>query len=131
MLRILLSILSFGILGILMKTTSYLHLHSLDVLVSMYGGGCLYLGINMLITREKIAFPEIKTGTIIGIISVIGYSCYFYALNKGLGGIVFPIVSLNCLVVVLAGCYIYKESLRSYQVAGIVAALIGIVLTKI
>lgn len=131
MLRILLSILSFGILGILMKTTSYLHLHSLDVLVSMYGGGCLYLGINLLITREKIAFPEIKTGTIIGIISVIGYSCYFYALNKGLGGIVFPIVSLNCLVVVLAGCYIYKESLRSYQVAGIVAALIGIVLTKI
>jgi drug/metabolite transporter (DMT)-like permease len=129
--RILLSILSFGILGILMKTTSYLHLNSLDVLVSMYGGGCLYLGMNMMVRREKIIYPEIKTGIIIGIISVIGYSCYFYALNKGLGSIVFPVVSLNCLVVVLAGCYIYKESLRSYQILGVIAALVGIVLTKI
>jgi drug/metabolite transporter (DMT)-like permease len=129
--RIVLAIFSFGVLGILMKTTSYLHLHSIDVLVSMYGGGCLYLGMNMLITREKIAYPEIKTGTFIGMISVIGYSCYFYALNKGLGSIVFPIVSLNCLVVVLAGCYIYKESLKFYQLVGVIAALIGIVLTKI
>ncbi|PKR85562.1 DMT family transporter [Heyndrickxia camelliae] len=131
MFRVLLSILSFGILGILMKTTTYLHIHSLDILVSMYGGGSLYLGIHMLIVKEKIAFPEIKTGIIIGIISVIGYSCYFYALNKGLGSIVFPIVSLNCLVVVLAGCYIYKESLKSYQIVGVIVALVGIVLTKI
>ena len=64
-------------------------------------------------------------------LSLIGYSCYFYALNTGISSIVFPIVSLNCLVVVFIGCYLYKERLKLYQMAGVAIALIGIILTKI
>lgn len=130
-LRITLSILSFGILGILMKTSSYLHIDSLNTLIFMYGGGCLYLAINSLMMKEQWNGIEAKTGTIVGLFSIIGYSSYFFALNTGIASIVFPIVSLSCLVVVLGGCWLFKEKLKAYQLIGVLTAILGIVFTKI
>lgn len=131
LLRIMFAILSFGILGILMKTSSYLHIDSLNTLICMYGGGWLYLAITSLIQKEEWKQSEAKTGGIVGLISIIGYSAYFFALNTGTASIVFPIVSLSCLVVVLGGCWIFKERLKAYQVIGVITALLGIVFTKI
>ncbi|MFE8697705.1 DMT family transporter [Cytobacillus sp. FJAT-53684] len=131
MYRILLSVVSFGVLGVLMKTSSHLHIDSINTLVCMYGGGATYLIINSIIMKEKWQRTELKFGAIIGCISVIGYSSYFFALNAGVASIVFPIVSLSCLVVVLSSCWLYKERLRIYQVIGVISALVGIVLTKI
>ncbi|MCP1146567.1 DMT family transporter [Lysinibacillus endophyticus] len=129
--HILLSIGSFGILGILMKTSSNLHIDSVNILVSMYGGGAVYLFINSFIIKEKWQRTEFALGTMIGCISVIGYSSYFFALKTGVASIVFPIVSLSCLVVVLGSCLLFKERLKSYQIIGILTAVAGIVLTKI
>jgi len=131
MYRVLLSIGSFGVLGVLMKTSSHLHIDSINTLVSMYGGGAAYLILNSFIMKEKWQPTELKFGTIIGFISVIGYSSYFFALETGVASIVFPIVSLSCLVVVLSSCWVYKERLKRYQVIGVISALVGIVLTKI
>ncbi|WP_342614997.1 EamA family transporter [Peribacillus frigoritolerans] len=131
MMHTLLSILSFGVLGILMTTSIRLHLNSLDILVSMYGGGTLYLLSALAFKKEKIKLKEVKIGSLVGLLSTIGYGCYFFALNTGIASIIFPVVSLNCLVVVFAGCYLFKEKLKNYQVAGVLAALIGIILTKI
>lgn len=127
--RIVLAVLSFGTLGILMKTSSYLQIQSLDVLVSMYGGGSFYLLFSL--GREKVQWKETQIGILVSILSVFGFSCYFYALQTGIASIVFPVVSLNCLVVVLAGCYLFKERLKFYQLFGIFAAVIGLVLTKV
>ena len=127
----LFSILSFGVLGILMTTSTRLHLNSLDILVSMYGGGTLYLLSALAFKNEKIKLQEVKIGSLVGFLSIIAYGCYFFALNTGIASIIFPVVSLNCLVVVFAGCYLFKEKLKSYQIAGVFAALIGIILTKI
>lgn len=129
--RIVFAIFSFGILGILMKASSYLQIDSLNTLISMYGGGSLYLAINSLLAKEKWQRLEVKTGSLVGLISVIGYSSYFFALNTGTASIVFPIVSLNCLVVVLGSCWLYKEKLKAYQVLGVISAVLGIVFTKI
>lgn len=129
--RVLLSILSFGVLGILMKTSSHLQIDSVNTLVCMYGGGAVYLIINSFIMKEKWHSTELKLGTIIGCLSVIGYGSYFFALGTGVASIVFPIVSLSCLVVVLGSCWLYKEKLKTYQVVGILSAVVGIVLTKI
>ncbi|MFD2444837.1 EamA family transporter [Bacillus sp. CGMCC 1.16607] len=129
--RIILAVLSFGVLGVLMKLTSYLHISSLNILISMYGGGSLYLLIMRLSRKEKTRVPEVKLGATVGIISVAGFSCYFFALKTGIASIVFPVVSLNCLIVVLAGYFLFKEKLRIYQIFGVVTALLGIVLTKI
>ncbi|NMD70405.1 DMT family transporter [Bacillus sp. DNRA2] len=129
--RIILAFLSFGILGVLMKLSSVLHISSLNILISLYGGGCTYLLVLMLSNREKIVLPVIKLGGLVGLLSIIGYSCYFFALKTGVASIVFPLVSLNCLIVIFVGCFIYKETLKSYQVVGIFSALLGIILTKI
>lgn len=131
MYRILLSILCFGVLGVLMKTSSHLHIDTMNILVCMYGGGAVYLIINSLIMKEKWQRTELKFGAIIGCFSVVGYSSYFFALETGVASIVFPIVSLSCLVVVLGSCWLYKERLRIYQMVGIISAVVGIVLTKI
>ncbi|MGJ7921247.1 EamA family transporter [Neobacillus sp. LXY-4] len=129
--RIILAFLSFGILGVLMKLSSYLHISSINILISMYGGGGVYLFMLIMSQKEKIDAPVIKIGTLVGMISVIGYSSYFYALQTGVASIIFPIVSLNCLIVVFVGCILFKEKLKTYQIIGVLSALTGIVLTKI
>ncbi|MBY0123561.1 DMT family transporter [Bacillus sp. S/N-304-OC-R1] len=131
MYRVLLSIGSFGVLGVLMKTSTHLQFDSINTLVCMYGGGAAYLIINSFVMKEKWQRSELKFGAIIGSISVIGYSSYFFALDTGVASIVFPIVSLSCLVVVLSSCLLYKERLKMYQIIGVISALAGIVLTKI
>ncbi|RID88732.1 EamA family transporter [Peribacillus asahii] len=125
------AIFSFGTLGVLMQTSAHLQFQSLDVLTAMYGGGSIYLLIILILKREKIQAPEIQIGTVVGLLSIMGYGCYFYALSTGISSIIFPIVSLNCLFVVFAGCYLFQEKLRIYQISGILIAIIGIILTKI
>jgi drug/metabolite transporter (DMT)-like permease len=131
MLRVGLAIISFGLLGILMKTSSYLQINSLDILIAMYGGGGVYLAICSMFNKEKWQRSEANLGSIVGLISILGYSSYFFALKTGTATIVFPIVSLNCLVVVLAGFFLFKEKLKRYQVIGVFTALLGIIFTKI
>lgn len=131
MIRVGLAIFSFGLLGILMKTSSYLQINSLDILIAMYGGGSVYLAICSMYKKEKWQRSEANVGSIVGLISILGYSSYFYALKTGTASIVFPIVSLNCLVLVLAGVLLYKEKLKRYQMIGVFTALLGIIFTKL
>ncbi len=131
LIRVILAICSFGILGILMKTSTYLHIDSIDTLICMYGAGTTYLAINSVVEKEKWNQSEVKIGALVGLLSVTGYGMYFFALNTGTASIVFPIVSLNCLVVILGGCWFYRERLKIYQVFGVLSALIGIIFTKI
>ncbi|WP_409275950.1 EamA family transporter [Neobacillus sp. SCS-31] len=128
--RIVLAILSFGALGILMKLGSTMGISSISILISMYGGGGLYLLIAIIAGKEQAGKQEIKIGAIVGLISIAGYSSYFYALKTGVASIVFPLISLNCLIVVFTGCVIFKEKIRAYQLVGVLSALLGIVLIK-
>ncbi|RDU38765.1 EamA family transporter [Neobacillus piezotolerans] len=129
--RIVLAVLSFGTLGILMKLSSTMGISSISILVSMYGGGCIYLLIIILAGKERARQREMKLGAIIGLISIAGYSSYFFALKTGIASIVFPLISLNCLIVVFAGCILFKEKIRAYQLVGVLSAILGIVLIKI
>jgi drug/metabolite transporter (DMT)-like permease len=131
MIRVLMAIFSFGVLGILMKTSSYLHINSINILISMYGGGSAYLAVCSFLRNEKWKKSEVNIGALVGLISILGYIAYFYALQSGTASIIFPVVSLNCLVVVFAGYWIFKEKLKFYQIIGVFAALLGIIFTKI
>ncbi|MFC5543140.1 MAG: DMT family transporter [Bacilli bacterium] len=131
MIRICLAILSLGILGILMKASTYLHIEPLNTLICMYGGGAVYLIANSLVQKENWQPSELKVGAVVGLLSVIAYSCYFFALQKGIASIVFSIVSLSCLVVVCGSCLIFHERLKTYQIIGVITALLGIIFTKI
>jgi drug/metabolite transporter (DMT)-like permease len=123
------AIVSFGAVGVLMKWCSVIGIGSMDLLTAMYGGGGMYLFWNC--RNTMIQKREFHIGIAVALFSVIGFNCYFYALNQGVASIVFPVVSLNCLVVVVLGCYLFKEKLKSYQLIGIIAALFGLILTKL
>jgi drug/metabolite transporter (DMT)-like permease len=129
LIHIAMAIVSFEAVGVLMKWCSVIGIGSLDLLTAMYGGGGMYLFWNC--RNTMIQKRELRLGTAVALFSVIGFSCYFYALNQGVASIVFPIVSLNCLVVVVLGCYLFKEKLKSYQLIGIITALFGLILTKL
>ncbi|MEX2104761.1 MAG: DMT family transporter [Bacilli bacterium] len=129
MTRVALSLLSFGFVGILMKMSTIEHIHLLDMLLSMYGGGLVYL--LFFIGRQSVRLMEIKISIIVGALSIIGFSCYMFALQTGPASIIFPIISLNCMVVMIAGLLIFKERLRAHQFIGITVALIGLVLAKL
>lgn len=128
-----LAILSIGAVGFLLKVAAYLHIDFIDLLVFFYAGGLLYLGI--LVRQELMQLArlksEIKLAVIIGLFSTTGYSCYLFALNTGPASVVFPVISLSCLVVVVAGLLIFKEKLKLYQVLGMGTAIAGLILTKI
>lgn len=125
--------LSIGLVGVIMKIATYQQVDFTNLLVSMYGGGFLYLCI--LARKEwkstKNFQMEFKLGSIVGVLSVIGYSCYLFALKTGFSSVVFPIISLNCVIVMLMGLIVFKERLKMYQFLGIIIALFGLVLSKI
>lgn len=128
-LQVLLTMLCFGSVGILMKTSAYYHIQSIDVLVAMYGGGSIYLALGM--KRSWFQRGEMQTGVIVAFLSSVGYAGYFYALNTGVASIVYPVVSLNSLVVMAGGYYFFAERLKRYQLIGVGTALLGLVLTRI
>jgi drug/metabolite transporter (DMT)-like permease len=129
MYRIGLSLLSFGSVSFLLKISTYYHIQFLDMLIFMYAGGLAYL--SFLMRGESVKVLEIKVATIVGLLSTIGFSSYLFALKTGPASIIFPIISLNCLVVMMSGLFIFKERLRTYQLVGMMIALVGLVLIKI
>lgn len=127
------SLLSIGTVGVLLKLAAALHLNFLDILLTMYGEGLLFLALLMSKQLPQIFHytGEMKLASVVGFLSIIGYSCYLFALKTGPASIVFPVISLNCLVVMFAGLLLFKERLKIYQWIGTVAALFGLILTKI
>jgi drug/metabolite transporter (DMT)-like permease len=133
LLRCGLAIVSIGCVGFVLKMVSYQHVDFFNMLVSMYGGGTVFLAFFVQkdlahLTEHK---TEMKLASIIGIVSTVGYACYLFALQNGPASVVYPVISLNCIVVMFAGLLLFKERLKTYQLFGIVFALCGLVLTKV
>jgi drug/metabolite transporter (DMT)-like permease len=131
--RCLLAVLSIGTVGVLMKVAATLQYDFYNILMSLYGGGAVFLA---LLARKEFRHlgqrkVEIRLGVLVSLFSTTAFSCYLLALKTGPASLVFPIISLNCLVVMLAGLVIFKEKLRQLQVAGMILALIGLVFTKL
>lgn len=126
---VIMSLLCFGAVGTLMKTASYLGFESMDVLVALYAGGALSMAPR--VRRHWFTPLGLKTGAVAGVLSSVGYACYFYALDNGVASVVFPVISLNCLVVMAGGYFLFAERLQRYQLVGVGTALVGLVLTRI
>lgn len=127
--RVILSMLCFGAVGTLMKAASYWDLQSMDVLVALYAGGVLFTAPR--IRRDWFKPLAIRAGAVAGLLSSIGYASYFYAVDTGIASIVFPVISLNCLVVMAGGYFLFAERLKRYQLVGVFTAILGLVLTRI
>lgn len=123
------AMLCYGSVGILMKTATALGFRSPDLLVALYAGGALTA--LPLMRRAWILPRAAGLGAVAGLLSAVGYACYFYAVDTGIASIVFPVVSLNCLVVMAGGYFLFAERLRPHQWVGLAGALIGLVLTRL
>jgi drug/metabolite transporter (DMT)-like permease len=129
-----LSLLSIGLASFFLKIASVEKIDFINTLVPMFGGGWCFFSV---LSYRELAHKgfrtkmEIQIGAIVGLIMATGYGLYIYSLKTGPAGIVFSIISLNALVVVIAGVVFFEERLKAYQVAGVILALAGIVLTKV
>jgi drug/metabolite transporter (DMT)-like permease len=129
MIRITLALISIGSCAFILKIAAYYEISFANLLMFFYSGGFIYLALRMI--RQQVSLTEVKVGGMVGILSVIGFGCYLYALQSGPASVVFPVISLNCLVVMGTGLLLFKEKMKWYQVVGIAVALSGLVLTKI
>ncbi|HJV45814.1 MAG TPA: DMT family transporter [Bacillota bacterium] len=127
--RIALALLSIGSCAVILKITAFYQISFANYLLFFYSGGFVYLALRMM--KQEIHLIEVKVGSMVGILSVIGFGCYLYALASGPASVVFPVISLNCLVVMGTGLLLFNEKIRWYQAIGILVALSGLVLTKI
>ncbi|MBP1935053.1 DMT family transporter [Ammoniphilus resinae] len=127
--RILLALLSIGSVGFVMKLATIAGFSYTDLLVSFYGGGLCYLAVFMM--KEEVRKTEMKVGSMVGLLSVVGFGCYLFALQSGPASVIFPVISLNCLVVMGLSLLLFHERLKSYQLVGVLVAVCGLVLTKI
>ncbi|WP_290587924.1 DMT family transporter [Alicyclobacillus sp.] len=125
---------TFGFAGFLLKVASESGVTFFSTLTAMFGGG---LGFVTATTCRELVHTrsnkrmELSIGAVSGFIMAISYSCYLYSLTTGPASIVFPIISLNALVVVIAGVIVFGERLKSIQVLGIFLAFTGVILTRV
>lgn len=128
-----LALVSIGMVGIVMKFGSFHHYGMEEILLSMYAGGAVYLSVlsRKELRRLHTYKTEVKVGLLVGVLSTVGYSCYLFALKEGPSSVVYPIVSLSCVVVLFGSILVFKEKLKKYQVFGIILTLCGVVLTKL
>jgi len=127
--RVIVSMLCFGTVGILMEAASYWHFDLLDVLVALYAGGTLFMVPQ--VRRDWFQPLTLRAGALAGVLSCTGYACYFYALDTGVASVVFPVISLNCLVVMAGGYLFFAERLKRYQLVGVGTALLGLILIRL
>ncbi|MEK1830573.1 EamA family transporter [Priestia megaterium] len=109
-----LALISIGSVGVAMKVSTLHHISISEMLISIYGGGAIYSSI--LSRKEFKKLPtykvEMKIGGLVSILSIVGYICYLFALKEGPSSVVYPIVNLNCIVVLIGSLIIFKEKLK-------------------
>ncbi len=129
--HILLALVSLGLVAFLLKVASFHDIGFLALLSSFYLVGLVYLAGFSFLRGETIRLAELKVGGVVGLLSITGFFSYLFALEKGPASIIFPIISLNCLVVMMAGLILFKEKLQTYQVVALFVALAGLVMVRV
>ncbi len=78
-------------------------------------------------------FPDLALSTaglvvLIGALAVVGYLGFMYALSLAPATVVLPLSSLNVAFAVFLSALLFKEPLSARELAGLVLALVAVVL---
>lgn len=101
--------------------------------MSSYFFTVLFAIISLKFQEKKPLFKkkELKLGIIMGIISIVAFYLYFFALTTGPVAIISPIISLYVLLTALLGYVIYKEELTKKRILLMITSLVAVVLLKL
>jgi len=113
--------------------------HSCDLflltLIRFLTVSVLLLGYTYIIKNKSSRFPskaEFKKLSLLGVLNVTVYmSGYLIAIKYVSAGLISLITAVNPLLLILFSALFYKRKLTSYEIAGVVIAVSGLVLAAI
>ena len=127
----LLSMISFGILFILIKYSSNAGVSSqLAVFYQMFITA-LILGIFFVSTNTSFKISKIALVILIimGIVSVFGNIFLFKAISSAPNpGYALAVSNLNTIIIVFAGIFLFSSEINFLKIAGTILAVIGVIL---
>lgn len=127
------AMLFFGICNILFKVGAELRLNPWTINVFFYSVAAILSLIFYFWKKSSfsnISGLEVIIGGGIGVASLVGVAFLQYAFRKSLGALVFPVISLNGIMVVLFSLLVYKEEVSLVQGLGIILAFVSIIMMK-
>ena len=129
--------LSYGMVNVLFKVGAESKLNEFLIALSLYLSAGVLMLLYIIFSKytiaidSRVALKSLILGSFIGVFSLLGTLFFQWALKKGPGSLVTPIMNLNGLLVVLVSILVYKEGLTATKLLGIVLAFIAIVLIRL
>lgn len=106
--------------------------HAANFLLGTFGMGCVLCVIILLLRRERLGFPEILYGVLVGVPNFLASRSLLKALESVPSIIVYPIRGVGCIAIVaLVGMACFGERLKKHQWYAIAAITVAIVLLNL
>lgn len=123
----ILSAVTFGMSGFLMKVSSARRGSTLHTLLGLYLTGTLGFFWWALQTETLRAdLPLLLAGFVIGLGSAAGNLLFMKALDQGPASLTSPLVNTNILVIILFSMLVYGERLSGTETAGVILLILAV-----
>ena len=123
----ILSAVTFGMSGFLMKVSSARRGSTLHTLLGLYLTGTLGFFWWALRTESLRAdLPLLVAGFVIGLGSAAGNLLFMKALDQGPASLTSPLVNTNILVIILFSVIVYGERLSGTETAGVILLILAV-----
>jgi drug/metabolite transporter (DMT)-like permease len=123
----ILSAVTFGMSGFLMKVSSARRGSTLHTLLGLYLTGTLGFFWWALRTESlHTDLPLLVAGFVIGLGSAAGNLLFMKALDQGPASLTSPLVNTNILVIILFSVIVYGERLSGTETAGVILLILAV-----
>ncbi len=129
----ILSALTFGLAGFIMKINQVQQGSLNPLLLGLYVTGSLGFAINAYAegTLQLLDWRLWIAGLIIGAGSAWGNLVFIKALDYGPASLTSPLVNMNILFVIVMGTFLYQEPIHTFTLIGITLLLAAVILISI
>ncbi len=123
----ILSAVTFGLSGFLMKVSSARRGSTLYTLLGLYLTGTLgFFGWALQTETLRADLPLLIAGIVIGLGSAAGNLLFMKALDQGPASLTSPLVNTNILLIILFSVIVYGERLSGTEIAGVILLILAV-----
>lgn len=123
----ILSAVTFGMSGFLMKVSSARRGSTLHTLLGLYLTGTLgFFWWAWQTETLRADLPLLLAGFVIGLGSAAGNLLFMKALDQGPASLTSPLVNTNILVIILFSMFVYGERLSGTETAGVILLILAV-----